>query len=151
MLDVISGGRVISGFVRGVPREYLALNIDMRESRRRFQEAWDLIVRAWTEREPFDWNGEFYHYENVCVWPRPLQQPHPQIIYPGESQDSLEWAVKKKVTLAVTYRPTQDIKRTFQLFRELGKKNDFEVRPENLAVMRHIYVAKTDDQARREA
>ena len=49
MLDVMSGGRVISGFVRGIGCEYLSLGVNPTYSRERFYEAHDLIVRAWTE------------------------------------------------------------------------------------------------------
>jgi len=42
----MSGGRIISGFVRGVPQEYLALSIPLGEARDRLNEAWDLIIRA---------------------------------------------------------------------------------------------------------
>ena len=54
MLDVMSGGRLISGFVRGVPQEYLALSVPLSQARERLNEAWDLIVKAWTTHEPFD-------------------------------------------------------------------------------------------------
>lgn len=33
MLDVMSGGRIISGFVRGVPQEYLAMSVPLSEAR----------------------------------------------------------------------------------------------------------------------
>ena len=49
MLDCISGGRIISGFARGIPREYVAYNVSLEESRARFEEAWEIIKRAWTE------------------------------------------------------------------------------------------------------
>src|ERR1051325_2455670 len=80
MLDVMSGGRIISGFVRGVPQEFLAYSIPIDEARPRMQGAWHLIVKAWTEREPFAWNGSFFTYDRVCIWPRPVQQPHPPIV-----------------------------------------------------------------------
>ena len=57
MLDVMSGGRIISGFVRGVPQEYLALGVPLSEARERLDEAWDLIVKAWTTHEPFEWRA----------------------------------------------------------------------------------------------
>ena len=46
MLDVMSGGRIISGFVRGVPQEYLALSVPLSEARERLNEAWHLILRS---------------------------------------------------------------------------------------------------------
>src|SRR5215510_1980356 len=83
MLDCMSGGRIISGFVRGVPQEYLALSASLPDARDRLQEAWDLIVKAWTTRQPFDWHGKYFHYDRVSIWPRPLQEPHPPIVLPA--------------------------------------------------------------------
>lgn len=65
MLDVLSGGRIISGFVRGVPQEYLALSGSLPDARERLQEAWDLVVKAWTTHEPFAWEGKYFHYDHV--------------------------------------------------------------------------------------
>ena len=92
MLDNLSQGRVISGFARGIPREYVAYGVPYRESRGRFNEAWEIIERAWTE-EVFSYEGEFWSYKDVAIWPRPVQQPHPPIWVPiTGSQESIEWA-----------------------------------------------------------
>src|SRR2546430_11774986 len=84
MLDVMSGGRVISGFVRGVPQEFLAYSLPLADARSRLTEAWDLVVKAWTEREPFAWQGKYFNYQRVSIWPRPLQRPHPPILLPAD-------------------------------------------------------------------
>jgi len=47
MLDVISGGRLIAGFMRGIPHEYVAYNIAPDESYGRLREAIELI-EAWS-------------------------------------------------------------------------------------------------------
>ena len=52
MIDVISGGRLISGFVRGIGAEYHTFGVNPTFSHDRFHEAHDLIVRAWTENGP---------------------------------------------------------------------------------------------------
>lgn len=72
MLDVMSGGRLIAGFMRGVPHEYLAYNVAPGESRSRQREAIALIVKAWTEPEPFAWEGEHYQFRAISIWPRPI-------------------------------------------------------------------------------
>ena len=62
MLDCISGGRIISGFVRGTAVETLQGGIAPPQNRDRFEEAHDLIVKCWTEPGPFRYEGEYYHY-----------------------------------------------------------------------------------------
>src|SRR5205809_4038177 len=65
MIDVLSNGRLVSGFIRGGPGEYYAYNVDVRRGRDMFNEAGELIVRAWTEDEPFSYHGQFYDYDVV--------------------------------------------------------------------------------------
>src|SRR3972149_4198946 len=85
MLDVISRGRILSGFVRGLGAEYHSFSMSPAFSRERFLEAHDLIIRAWTEPGPFPFEGKHYKLRYVNVWPRPLQQPHPPIWIPLSS------------------------------------------------------------------
>ena len=75
MLDCLSNGRLISGFARGIPREYNVYNVKHSESRARFEEAYEIIRRAWTE-DVFSYEGKFWSYHDVAIWPRPVQQPH---------------------------------------------------------------------------
>ena len=49
MLDCMSGGRLISGFARGIPREYQVHHVPLSDSRARFEEAFEIITRAWAE------------------------------------------------------------------------------------------------------
>ena len=84
MLDVASGGRVISGFVRGISAEYFSTAVNPTHSRERFYEAAELILRAWTEEGPFAFDGRFYRYPYVNPWPRPLQRPHPPVWCPSQ-------------------------------------------------------------------
>ena len=58
MLDNLSRGRLIAGFVRGIGAEYHTTGSNPGESHARFHEAHDLIVRAWTEEGPFAYEGE---------------------------------------------------------------------------------------------
>src|SRR4051794_40614384 len=72
MIDCLSKGRLISGFARGIPREYQVHNIPLSESRARFEEAYDIITRAWTE-EVFSYEGRFW----VVPGRRPVPPPCP--------------------------------------------------------------------------
>jgi alkanesulfonate monooxygenase SsuD/methylene tetrahydromethanopterin reductase-like flavin-dependent oxidoreductase (luciferase family) len=151
MLDVMSGGRIISGFVRGVPQEFLAYSIPLAEARPRMQEAWDLIVKAWTEREPFDWHGQYFHYDRVVIWPRPLQQPHPPIVMPADSDDGLEIAARRRVPTGTAYRSLGRTKATLDKFRALAARHGWTPTPEHCLMVRHVYVAETNERARLEA
>jgi len=78
MIDVISGGRLEIGLVKASPFELVLSNQSPARIMERYWEAHDLVVKALTyQGGPFNWDGEFYQYRNVNVWPRPLQQPMP--------------------------------------------------------------------------
>lgn len=84
MLDVISGGRLVAGMPVGTSMDTnFCYGTIPAETRDRYHEAHDLIVRAWTEEEPFPWNGRYSKLRYVNVWPRPIQKPHPPIFIPG--------------------------------------------------------------------
>ena len=52
MIDMISHGQLVSGFVRGSGRESWAHNSPPHFNRERFEDAHDLIIKAWTEPGP---------------------------------------------------------------------------------------------------
>jgi alkanesulfonate monooxygenase SsuD/methylene tetrahydromethanopterin reductase-like flavin-dependent oxidoreductase (luciferase family) len=151
MLDCMSGGRIISGFVRGVPQEYLALSQSLGEARDRLAEAWDLIVKAWTHHEPFAWHGKYFHYDHVSIWPRPLQQPHPPIVLPADSDEGLETAARRRVPTGVAYRSTARAKSIFARYRSFAARYGWTPTAEHCHVLRHVYVADTTARAREEA
>ena len=82
-LDCLSDGRLIAGFVFGTPMDStFSYGIPPVELRDRFHEARDLILRAWTEPEPFAFNGRWTKLRYVNLWPRPVQA-RPPIWIPG--------------------------------------------------------------------
>jgi Coenzyme F420-dependent N5,N10-methylene tetrahydromethanopterin reductase and related flavin-dependent oxidoreductases len=74
MLDCLSEGRIISGFARGIPREYQVHNVPLSESRERFEEAYEIVTRAWTE-DVFSYSGKFWSYKDVALWPGRCRSP----------------------------------------------------------------------------
>ena len=79
IIDHISQGRFDFGVGRsGLPGSYEGYNIPYAESRERFYEYLEIITKAWTE-ERFSYEGDYYTYDDVCLVPKPYQDPHPQI------------------------------------------------------------------------
>ena len=78
-LDHISQGRLDFGIGRSTfAFIYEGFGMDFSESRGRFDECLEIILKGWTE-EQFSYEGDFYKFENSCVVPKPYQQPHPPI------------------------------------------------------------------------
>jgi len=154
MLDVVTGGRIISGFVRGIGDEYSSMGINPTYSMERFREAHDLIIRAWTEPGPFPFEGKHYEVRYVNVWPRPLQKPHPPIWIPGfGSRETVEWCAhpERKYAYLAVFMPDHLIKWFFDLYRESAAQHGYEASPYQMGHLVPIYVGETDERAEAEA
>ncbi len=153
MLDNIMGGRLISGFVRGIGIEYLIWGVNPTCSHERFHESQELIVRAWTERKPFAFEGKHYHIPWVNIWPTPYQEPHPPIWTPTNgSTETVEWAARADHR----YKYVQNLsaaaacKKYMDMYRATAERNGWEATPANLGWGCPVYVAETDEAAVRE-
>src|SRR5262249_14669185 len=152
MLDVMSGGRIISGFVRGIGCEYHSFHMNPTQSRARFEEGIDLILRAWTEPGPFSYWGKHYRLRYVNPWPRPLQKPYPPIWLPSTgSVETIEWSVARRWPFIRAYDTLDAISAMFDSLRARAHEAGYEPEPEQLGWMAPIYVAETDAKAREEA
>jgi len=152
VLDVVSKGRIISGFVRGIGVEYFTFGANPAHSRDRFNEAHDLIIKAWTSDEPFEWYSKHYRFRYVNVWPRVYQQPHPPIWVPGYgSPETLRWVAKMRYTFMSVYAPTLLQKRWLDGVRDAAREEGYEADPSQLGALFPIYVGETDEEAHRHA
>ncbi len=151
MLDNITRGNFIAGFVRGIGAEYHTFGTNPAESQERFAEAHDLIIRAWTEPGPFAYEGKYYKFKYVNPWPRPYQQPHPPIFIPSSgSLSTVRWAAQKRYTYCQTLAPFDSVARTFDLYRQEAEKAGYESSPDQLAWSNAIFVRETDEIALRD-
>jgi len=153
ILDIVTNGRVISGFVRGIGAEYFSYrNVNPTDSKERFYEAHDLIKRAWTEPGPFEFHGKHYDFPYVNVWPRPISEPHPPIWCPSQgSSDTIQFAAQNKYTYLQTLSPIGAMKQSFNMFREEAEKCGYTASPSQLGWSHKVYVAETDAKAWEEA
>jgi alkanesulfonate monooxygenase SsuD/methylene tetrahydromethanopterin reductase-like flavin-dependent oxidoreductase (luciferase family) len=152
MLDHLTNGRLVSGFVRGIGWEYFGHSINPTRSRARFDEAHDLIIKAWTSDEMFQWISPNYEFRYVNLWPRPLQQPHPPIYIPGAgSTETMKFCAEKRYTYMSVYAPTPLVLRWFDGYRQAASELGYTPEPDKLGLSIPIYVAETDEEAHRAA
>src|SRR5579859_871922 len=144
MLDCLSNGRIIAGFARGIPREHNVYNISQSESRARFEEGWEIIRRAWTE-EVFSYEGRFWTYHDVALWPRPVQQPHPPVWVPvTASKETIEWAGKHNIPItpgASSHRGVRED--VIRFYASELEKHGHRITPNHLVIQADVYVADT--------
>lgn len=94
-LDHLSNGRIDLGIGLGPPAVaenfYRSFGTDYSERVRRFNEGLAIMKSLWTE-EKTTLNGEFQQLDGTVLAPKPLQQPHPPVIFGGQSDGALRRA-----------------------------------------------------------
>ena len=148
MLDCYSGGRIISGFVRGTAVESLQSGIDPTENRERFEEAHDLIIKCWTTPGPFRHEGKYYHYRVVNPWVLPMQKPHPEIWFPGlGSPESVLWAARHQHPYMNQGADQDTTAWLRQIYIDTAAEVGFKAGPEHFGYTVKAFVADTDEKA----
>ncbi len=154
MLDNLSRGRIICGFVRGIGAEYHSTGVNPYFSHERFHEAHDLIIQAWTKPGPFPFEGQHYNMRYVNCWPRPYQQPHPPIWIPSQgSSETVAWAADpaRKYPFLVTFSATDLVIRYLNTYRDQARQYGYEPESGQFGWACPVYVAETDERAKAEA
>ncbi len=148
MIDMISGGRLVPGFVRGSGSESLAANTNPALNRERFNEAHDLIIKTWTTPGPFRHEGKNYHYRSVNPWVLPLQKPRPPVWIPGlVSPETVIWCAQHRypyLALATFVEPTLEM---VKLYADTAAQEGYQSGPENFGYLQRVIVAETEEKA----
>ena len=94
-IDLLSEGRFDLGLGRGYQQyEFQRLGLDLKDSRARWEEAIEIVTRAFTE-DSFSFQGEHFSFPETTVLPKPFQKPHPPIWVVGQSPESIDGAVRR--------------------------------------------------------
>jgi alkanesulfonate monooxygenase SsuD/methylene tetrahydromethanopterin reductase-like flavin-dependent oxidoreductase (luciferase family) len=148
MIDMISGGRLVAGIVRGGGQEQIANNISPAFNRARFQEAHDLLIETWTRPGPFRWEGDQYHVRVVNPWALPLQQPHPRIWVPGvSSKESILFAADHGYPYISLNTSMEHTRQIWALFDKRAAEHGFAGGPPFRGYLMRCHVAATEREA----
>lgn len=149
MIDLVSYGRLISGWVRGVGSESYSHNSNPSYNRERFNEAHEFIVKTWTTPGPFRWEGKHYNYRYVNPWSMPYQQPHPPIWIPGTtSPETVTWAAERRYPyIRLSGQAPEQSVDMFELYHKTARECGYESGPQHIGYMLHIHVDETDEKA----
>ncbi|MGH7247795.1 MAG: LLM class flavin-dependent oxidoreductase, partial [Pseudomonadota bacterium] len=132
MIDMISHGRLVTGWVRGAGSEQFATNANPGFNREYFNEAHDLVVQAWTRPGPWRYEGKHFHYRHVNPWALPYQKPHPPFWIPGViSPETAKWCAEHRypyIGLGTALGPTCDL---WDFYADEARKQGYQAGPEN--------------------
>jgi alkanesulfonate monooxygenase SsuD/methylene tetrahydromethanopterin reductase-like flavin-dependent oxidoreductase (luciferase family) len=147
MLDVLSGGRLLLLFLRGVPYELRAFSVNLDEARAMTQEATLLITRALTDPQPFSWEGTYYRYPTVAVWPGLLQRPHPPLYSTGNSFASATFAASHGHGLALSFAPLSYIAQAIPHYQAEAARYGWEPQRDQVVFRGNLIATETDEEA----
>ena len=148
MIDMISRGRLVSGFVRGGGQEQLATGANPAYNRERFQEAHDLIIKAWTQPGPFRWEGAHFQQRVVNPWAVPLQQPHPRVWIPGVlSRETIVWAAEHRYPYIALNTSIEATRRIWATYDAAAETVGYTPGPEQRGYLQRVHVAETEEKA----
>jgi alkanesulfonate monooxygenase SsuD/methylene tetrahydromethanopterin reductase-like flavin-dependent oxidoreductase (luciferase family) len=150
-LDLISGGRFDFGIGKGYRHsEFKGFVIAPEEAEARFEEAVEVMTRAWASRERFSHRGRFWHFEDIVVEPPPAQQPHPPFWVAAGSAPSIRRAAARGFNLILDqYASAQQIAERIGIYQAERKAHGLGFHPQQVAVARQLYVAS--DEADKQA
>ena len=150
-LDVLSGGRTELGLVKGAAYEIAPANSNPARIMRRYWEAHDLILKALSTHDgPFSWEGEYFHYRQVNIWPRPIQQPHPPIWMTGMSAATGRAAAERGHVVG-TLLSGGIAKPMFDAYRARARELGWEAGPDRMAYAAVIGVGASRAEGLRRA
>ena len=158
LVDIISNGRLDVGVGRGNrPMEFRGFHVPQEESRDRFDEAVEILRRAWTE-ERFSYDGRFFKVPEVSVIPKPVQRPHPPLYQVCVSKDGIEntalhgWPMLNSVLFGPVEQLIANRETYVDTLKKAGRSAE-EIKSllARWGVSRQIYVAETDARALAEA
>jgi len=148
-LDHISNGRLVFGVGRsGFPQTYEAYGISYGESRERFAEALEILMRCWSE-ERFSFAGKFHRFHDITIVPRPLQKPYPPLRIAATSADTYaaSGAMGLPIFVAVRLGTFEELGPSIAAYREAYRSAGHAGRGE-VYLRVPIYVAETEASAR---
>lgn len=129
-LDVLSGGRTIFGFGRGAaPVEYEGFGIPMEQSRERFKEAAEIVIKGITQ-ERFSYHGKHFNIPEISIRPRPVSHPERRFYAASISPESAEIMAKLGFGVFIIAQKDWDSARAdLDRYRETARSVGLKPRP----------------------
>jgi alkanesulfonate monooxygenase SsuD/methylene tetrahydromethanopterin reductase-like flavin-dependent oxidoreductase (luciferase family) len=150
-LDLLSAGRLDLGVGKGYRHsEFKGFQIAPEEAEARFEEALEVMTRAWTTRERFSHWGRFWHFEDIVVEPPPAQAPHPPLWVAAGNPHSIKRAASRGFNLILDqYASPVTLGERIAIYKAVREASGLGFDPMQVTVARQLYVAK--DRADKEA
>jgi alkanesulfonate monooxygenase SsuD/methylene tetrahydromethanopterin reductase-like flavin-dependent oxidoreductase (luciferase family) len=149
-LDMLTHGRLLVLPLRGTPNEFTSYQpLEPLKARGMTQEATLLIQKALTEEKPFSWQGEYFSFPTIAVWPRPVQRPFPPMFYSGNSIDSAKFAGAHRLGMCISFLNAATVAETIAVYRAEAARAGWEPSADQIVYRGFVILADTAEEAAR--
>ena len=150
MLDTLSGGRMRVGMVRAfLSHEYDAFQVDMAESRARYEEGIEIMRGLWSNKT-FSYDGQFTKFDEIELLPKCIQKPHPRItVGTVMSKESFEYAAYNGFDLMVVpyIFPFEALAEKIGWYTDALKAAGRDPKDHNIMTSYYFYTNENDEKA----
>jgi len=150
MVDQLSGGRFQIGVGRGTGggTEFAMWGGDAGENGERYNEILRILVEG-MQSDFLTHSGKHFQYEDLWMELRPKQTPHPPFWYAGNAEAAPSGGMNfigtgRTVRFADTVKLYQE---TWKQCQESGTESVLRLDEPLYGVMKHMYIADTDEEA----
>jgi alkanesulfonate monooxygenase SsuD/methylene tetrahydromethanopterin reductase-like flavin-dependent oxidoreductase (luciferase family) len=151
MVDNLSHGRLEFGAGYGIhAHEFMRWELPFHERRAMGEELMEILLKAWTE-ETVTYKGKYWSFDEALPKPKPYQKPFPPVWVGAHSKSSLDYAAKRNFHVGQNIDVDDVIAEKFAYFRRTWKEYGHTGPEPRKLIARHLHVAATDAEARREA
>jgi alkanesulfonate monooxygenase SsuD/methylene tetrahydromethanopterin reductase-like flavin-dependent oxidoreductase (luciferase family) len=147
---LLGKGRFIFGFGSGVPTAVFCeeRGLSFEDRHERLAESLELIMKCWTNKEPFDWNGKHWQGKGIVAWPRPASEPHMPMATATDSDGMIKFCGENGHTLLSAFlEPAARLRVKSEKYcaaaDAVGRKNPRR----NISVSKYIYLADSQEEA----
>jgi alkanesulfonate monooxygenase SsuD/methylene tetrahydromethanopterin reductase-like flavin-dependent oxidoreductase (luciferase family) len=145
-IDLLSNGRLDFGIGQGYRHnEFAGFCVPMEEAEARFEEALEVILKAWTSDTPWSHRGKYWQFDQVVVEPPPHQKPHPPLWMGAGRPASIKKVADYGYNLLLDqFAPIATIGERIKLFKAAVEARGRVFDPMSVAVTRSINVVSTE-------
>jgi limonene 1,2-monooxygenase len=147
---VIGGNRFIFGFGSGFPSPLFSdeRGLPYADRHERLRESLDLILKCWTAKEPFDWDGKHWRGKGIVATPQPLHAPHMPMATATDTPAMIELSAARGYTmLHAQLEPAGSVRKKADLYLRAAKAAGQKTPLQNLTVARYVYLANSRREA----
>jgi alkanesulfonate monooxygenase SsuD/methylene tetrahydromethanopterin reductase-like flavin-dependent oxidoreductase (luciferase family) len=150
-LDLVSGGRVDFGVGKGYKEsEFSGFCIPIEEATERYDEAIEVLRKAWTSDGRFSHHGKRWNFESIVVEPRPVQQPHPPFWMGAGSFESIRRAARDGFNLLLDQIGSIDLTiERVAAYRAEWEKTGRAYSPAQIGVTRGLHIVTSEAERER--